>query len=82
MHLYRAALLRFADDGSAVYDEDALLAIAPDAHGRQRVLAAGAWVDLSKQYARQAPVTHWPGRIIAPGFVDLHIHYPQTDVIG
>lgn len=82
MHLYRAALLRFADDGSAVYDEDALLAIAPDGHGRQRVLAAGAWADLSKQYARQAPVTHWPGRIIAPGFVDLHLHYPQTDVIG
>ena len=82
MHLYRAALLRFADDGSAVYDADGLLAVAPDSHGRQRVLAAGAWADLSKQYARQAPVTHWPGRIIAPGFVDLHIHYPQTDVIG
>jgi hypothetical protein len=26
--------------------------------------------------------THLPGRILAPGFVDLHIHYPQTDVIG
>ncbi len=82
MHLYRAALLRFADDGSAVYDADGLLAVAPDSHGRQRVLAAGAWADLSKQYARQAPVTHWPGRTIAPGFVDLHLHYPQTDVIG
>lgn len=82
MQIYRAALLRFANDGKAVYDADALLAVAPDAHGRQRVLAAGAWADLSKQYARQAPVTHWPGRIIAPGFVDLHLHYPQTDVIG
>ncbi|MBP6375617.1 MAG: guanine deaminase [Giesbergeria sp.] len=82
MHLYRAALLRFADDGSAVYDADGLLAVAPDGHGRQRVLAAGAWADLSKQYAPQAPVTHWPGRTIAPGFVDLHLHYPQTDVIG
>jgi guanine deaminase len=28
------------------------------------------------------PVTHLPGRILAPGFLDLHIHYPQTDVIG
>lgn len=82
MQIYRAALLRFANDGKAVYDADALLAVAPDAHGRQRVLAAGAWADLSKQYAPQAPVTHWPGRIIAPGFIDLHIHYPQTDVIG
>ena len=84
-HLYRAALLRFDDDGSAVYDADGLLAVAPDAHGRQRVLAAGAWHDLAPKYAQQAPVTpvtHWPGRIIAPGFIDLHLHYPQTDVIG
>ena len=22
------------------------------------------------------------GRLIAPGFVDMHVHYPQTDVIG
>jgi guanine deaminase len=27
-------------------------------------------------------VQHLPGRLIAPGFVDMHIHYPQTDVIG
>jgi cytosine/adenosine deaminase-related metal-dependent hydrolase len=26
--------------------------------------------------------THLPGRILAPGFVDMHIHFPQTDVIG
>ena len=81
MHLYRSALLRFADDGTALYDEDGLLAVAPDEHGVQRVRAAGAWSALQAQYAGQ-PVTHWPGRIIAPGFVDMHIHYPQTDVIG
>ena len=28
------------------------------------------------------PIEHFPGRIIAPGFVDMHIHYPQIDVIG
>ena len=27
-------------------------------------------------------VEHLPGRIIAPGFIDLHSHFPQTDVIG
>jgi guanine deaminase len=27
-------------------------------------------------------VQHLPDRIIAPGFVDAHVHYPQTDVIG
>jgi guanine deaminase len=79
--VYRSALLRFADDGTAVYDEDGLLAVGPDAQGRQRVLAAGAWQALARHYEDQ-PVTHLPGRIIAPGFVDMHIHFPQTDVIG
>jgi guanine deaminase len=27
-------------------------------------------------------VEHRPGRILAPGFIDLHVHFPQTDVIG
>jgi guanine deaminase len=86
MHIYRSALLRFADDGSALYDEDGLLATAPDADGRERVLAAGSWQALSAQVLAQAGadavVQHLPGRMLAPGFVDMHIHYPQTDVIG
>lgn len=81
MALFRAALLRFADDGSALYDSDGLLAIGPDAAGRQRIWAAGSWQALSAQYAG-LPVTYWPGRIMAPGFIDAHVHYPQTDVIG
>lgn len=81
MHVYRSSLLRFSDNGVAQFDTDGLLAIAPDAQGRQRVVAAGDWQALAPQYG-QGPVTHWPGRILAPGFVDLHIHFPQTDVIG
>ena len=56
MPVYRSALLRVADEGRALYDEDGLLAIGPDARGRQRVLAAGAWQALSHQYAHE-PVT-------------------------
>ena len=86
MHIYRSALLRFADDGQALYEEDGLLAVAPGADGRERVLAAGSWQALSAallaQAGADAVVEHLPGRIIAPGFVDMHIHYPQTDVIG
>ena len=81
MQIYRSALLRFTQDGQAAYDEDGLLAIAPDAQGRARVQAAGSWQALRARYEGHT-VTHWPGRIIAPGFVDMHIHYPQTDVIG
>ena len=81
MKAYRAALLRFADDRSAVYEEDGLLVVAENAAGRQVVVAVGAYAQLSRDYPGVA-VEHWPGRIIAPGFVDMHIHFPQTDVIG
>lgn len=81
MHIYRSALLRFQEDGQAVHEEDGLLAIGPDALGRERVQAVGAWHQLASRFAGH-PVTHWPGRLIAPGFVDMHVHYPQTDVIG
>lgn len=84
MKIYRSALLRFADDGSPLYDSDGLLAVAPDAQGQERVLAAGSWQALQAQYVQRpgAQLIHLPGKLIAPGFVDMHIHYPQTDVIG
>lgn len=28
------------------------------------------------------PVTHLPGRLILPGFIDGHIHFPQVRVLG
>jgi guanine deaminase len=81
MKAYRAALLRFADDGRAVYDDDGLLVIGPDAAGREVVHAAGSHASLAPNFAG-VPVEHLSGRILAPGFIDLHIHFPQTDVIG
>ena len=81
MDIYRSGLLRFSPQGQALYDEDGLLAVARTPDGRARVQAAGSWGQLAPQFAG-LPVQHWPGRLIAPGFVDLHIHYPQTDVIG
>jgi len=81
MDIYRSALLRFTPDGQPLYEEDGLLAVARTPDGRARVQAAGSWAALAPRYAG-LPVQHFPGRLIAPGFVDLHIHYPQTDVIG
>ena len=78
---YRASLLRFDGDGRALYDEDGLLVVAPDERGRWRVVDAGADADVAPRHA-DAHVTHWPGRILAPGFIDMHIHFPQTDIIG
>ncbi len=77
---YRAALLRFEDhhgQPQAVLDDDGLLVVGHDG----KVLAAGPYAGLRATYP-DAPTHHWPGRIIAPGFVDMHVHCPQIDVIG
>jgi guanine deaminase len=81
MKAFRAAILRFADDQSAVYEADGLLVVGPDAQGREVVRAVGDYRALAPNFPGVA-IEHLPGRIIAPGFVDLHIHFPQTDVIG
>ncbi|MDM0011634.1 guanine deaminase [Variovorax sp. J22P168] len=81
MQAYRASLLRFDDAGQPVYDTDGLLVVGPDADGRQRVQDAGAHAEVAARHPHVA-VTHLPGRILAPGFVDMHIHFPQTDIIG
>ena len=81
MKAYRAAILRFADDHTALYEADGLLVVGPDAEGTQVVRAVGDYASLVGDYAG-VPVEHLPGRLIAPGFVDMHIHFPQTDVIG
>ena len=82
---YRASLLWFAEPDSGPegirFEEDGLLVVGPDVHGQQVVQAIGSWHALSAQYSRLA-VEHLPGRIIAPGFVDMHVHFPQTHVIG
>jgi guanine deaminase len=81
MRAYRAAILSFADDGSALYEEDGLLVVGPDAAGRQVVRAVGPYERLAGDCEGVA-IRQLPGRILAPGFIDLHVHFPQTDVIG
>ena len=81
MKAYRAALLRFGDDHQPLYESDGLLVVGPDAHGRKVVRAVGDHDALIERFAGVA-VEDLRGYLIAPGFIDLHVHYPQTDVIG
>lgn len=81
MKAYRASILYFPAPAQAVLEADGLLVLGPDVQGRQVVRAIGPYLQTARLYPDLA-VEHWPGRIIAPGFVDMHIHYPQLDVIG
>ncbi|HEY3695791.1 guanine deaminase [Phenylobacterium sp.] len=81
---YRAALLHTLDDPSrapaeaaCAYHPDGLL-VVEDGH----VAAFGAYADLAPTLPDDTPVEILAGRLITPGFVDAHVHYPQIDIIG
>ncbi|MGF6646778.1 guanine deaminase [Paraburkholderia sp. GAS82] len=79
---FRAQLLTFNGDpaqssNAAVFNEDGLL-IVEDGH----VVAAGAYAALSSQLAPGTQVQDMRDKLIVPGFIDTHIHYPQTDMIA
>ena len=86
---YRARILSFdlnaVPSHAARLDEDGLLVVGANAQGRQVVQMVGDYNLLADDFKTRHPdvtVQHLPDRIIAPGFVDTHVHYPQTDVIG
>lgn len=77
---FRASLLSVPDDpaqgGTIRHHEDGLLVVEDGL-----VVAFGAHADLAPRFA-DVPVEHFPAGLIVPGFVDTHIHYPQTDRIA
>ncbi len=47
-----------------------------------RIEAVGPAAELAAQLPPQAPVAQHADALIMPGFIDPHIHYPQTQVIA
>jgi guanine deaminase len=81
---YRGSLLHFlADPGdgdaaSAVqYFEDGLLVVESG-----KVRSAGEARALLPTLPAGARIVDCSGRLLLPGFIDTHIHYPQTDMIA
>ncbi len=69
---------RLAGNGDAVAaHDDGAIAIGPDG----RIQWSGTFLDLPEQYADMA-VDHYPGRIIMPGFIDAHVHFPQHRMLA
>ncbi|MBU3847210.1 MAG: guanine deaminase [Candidatus Acinetobacter avistercoris] len=42
----------------------------------------GFWQDGQKQLSANIQVQHYPDQLIVPGFIDTHIHFPQTEMVG
>jgi guanine deaminase len=78
---YRAQLLYFTQDGpqsySTVYLTDGLLEI-----DNGRVARVGDHAALAGGLASGVEVVDLRSKLIVPGFIDTHIHYPQTDMIA
>ena len=73
---FRASLLSFGSDGQPGLIDDALL-----------VADAGLIVDVGEYRSvaarfPQVETFDWRGQVLAPGFVDMHVHFPQLDVIA
>ncbi len=47
-----------------------------------RITATGPAAALMPQLPPDTPVTRYPGCLISPGFIDTHVHYTQTGIIG
>jgi guanine deaminase len=79
---YRASLLHFHADPAFHEDahawfEDGLLVVADG-----RIEAAGNYARLCPALPPETPVADYRGKLIVPGFIDTHLHFPQTDMIA
>ncbi len=72
---YRGAVLTPSNAGGVVYHDDAVLVVSPSG-----TISAVASIEAGRA---ACPLIHdLRGSLLVPGFVDAHLHYPQTRVIG
>ncbi|KVE25240.1 guanine deaminase [Burkholderia singularis] len=80
---FRARLLTFDGepallDDAARFEEDGLLIVGDDG----RVVAAGSYAALAPRLAPGTALVTLRDKLIVPGFIDAHVHYPQTEMIA
>ena len=73
---YRASILHFQNSGNADYFADGILVVE-----NQTIKQVGHASELLPQLDG-ASLKDLTGKLIMPGFIDTHIHYPQVDVIA
>ena len=81
--ILRGRLLTFVESPRLVHDkarryvEDGALTIIDG-----RIADIGEATEVLARAPKGAKIDDWSGKLILPGFIDAHIHYPQTRVIG
>lgn len=68
---------RFPLEECVVYESDALIVMQ---HGK--ITSFGPASDGLSQLPDDTVVTEYQDCLILPGFIDCHVHYPQTEIIG
>lgn len=66
-----------ADDSAWEYFDDGLLVIDGG-----HIVTAGDATTLLAELPADIPVRDFSGKLIVPGFIDCHVHFPQLDIIG
>lgn len=67
----------FFDDDAFVDVEDALIVSSGG-----RIVAFGPYEETKDQVPDGVEVVHYPDALLCAGFIDTHIHYVQTGIIG
>ncbi|OSZ36516.1 guanine deaminase [Alcaligenes faecalis] len=83
---YRAQLLYFVADPATLedpsdavrYHSDGLLLV----NEQGQIQACGDWSELSRTLPADTQTVDLSGKIIMPGMIDTHLHFPQTDIIA
>ena len=65
-------------DAAALHHESDALIVIEDG----RIARFGPYATLVRELPDDVPVTHHRDALIVPGFIDAHVHYPQTQIIG
>lgn len=78
----RGSIFHFTDDPDLKqdcyeYTEDGVLIIK-----NGLIEECGRYLDLVERIPPEARENDYRGKIILPGFIDTHLHYPQTDIIA
>jgi guanine deaminase len=84
MKAIRSAALTFTADpflsserAAMHYESDALTVFENGI-----ITGFGAYAEIKKTLTADCEITTYTDALVLPGFIDLHVHYPQTQIIG